>query len=90
VSVRRVLLVEAGALVRGQLRRAVETGAWRYGVQCHTDESKSFGRSTYRFTLTGPQAVVDALASAIEDMVRQAEARQPPRAATGGERGNTP
>ena len=41
-------------VIRGQVRREIETEAWRRGLEIETAESKSWIESTYRFTVRGP------------------------------------
>lgn len=50
--------IEAGAWVRGQIRREIEGGAWNRGLEVRTDESKGLLESTYRFTISGESGKV--------------------------------
>jgi uncharacterized protein YhdP len=52
--------LEAGALIRGQVRRELEKAAWERGLDIKTDESKGFFESVYRFTVTGESKAVVA------------------------------
>lgn len=59
--------VEAGALIRGRIRREIEGAAWGAGLDVRTDESKSWGESVYRFTVSGePRRVTSFVDSALK------------------------
>lgn len=46
--------VEAGALVRGQVRRTVESYAWQMGLDIDIKESRGWLESTFLLTVHGP------------------------------------
>lgn len=62
---------EVGALIRGQVRREIEGGAWGRGLDIETQESKGLLESVYRFTVHGESAVVAAFMSDIEHWFKE-------------------
>lgn len=54
MSAQVVFNCNAGALVRGQLRRAVKQYAWEHGYELEVEEDKGLFESLFRFTLDVP------------------------------------
>jgi len=44
--------VRAGALIRGRVRREIESAAWAWGIDLETREVKGFLESLYLFRIT--------------------------------------
>ncbi len=47
--------IEAGALVRGQVKREITTFLWRLGINVNVEEAKGLLTSTYRFSMSGDE-----------------------------------
>ena len=45
--------IEAGCVVRGQVKRAIEAAAWQRNIQCNIKESKGLLESVLMVTLEG-------------------------------------
>lgn len=67
----RSFTISAGAVVRGRIRREIESAAWRNGLDVRTDESKGLLESVYRFTITGQSHDVTAFVSTAEQWMRR-------------------
>jgi len=55
--------IEAGRLIRGIVRRQVESACWSLGLTCDVRESKGFLESLYLFTVAGDETAVRRLLS---------------------------
>ncbi len=62
--------VEAGAAIRGTVKRSIMSGAWSHGLEVEVEEDKGFLESVYRFTVTGPDDRVLAFKARLETWMR--------------------